>query len=304
MGITSSISLPLIMNGSTIGALTLSLLGREQEWSDDLVQRLEFVAGIFSSALLRSRTEVELEALRHNLSHVGRVTAMAELTASLAHELRQPLTAILSNAQAARRMLDRGVEDPKDLREILTDIVSDDQRASEVIRHVRRFIKKDGTPRSPVDVNAVVQDVVSFLRNDAIIRHVSVEVDLDPGLPSVLVDRVQLQQVFVNLLMNAFDALGTATERRITVRTRKDGTAIHVSVKDSGCGIPVGDIARIFDPFYTTKSSGLGMGLSIARSSIEAHGGQLWAENDKDGGATFTFTVPAMAEQSRSAREQ
>ena len=128
----------------------------------------------------------------------------------------------------------------------------------------------------------------------AFVQNVSVEADLDPGLPSVLVDRVQLQQVFVNLLMNAFDALGTATERRTTITTGKDGTAIHVSVKDSGSGIPVGDIARIFDPFHMTKSSGLGMGLSIARSLIEAHGGQLWAENNKDGGATFTFAVPVM----------
>ena len=294
IGITSNISLPLIIGGRTIGALTLSLLGREREWPDDLVQRLEFVAGIFSSAVLRSRTEVELDALRYNLSHVGRVTAMAELTASLAHELSQPLTAILSNAQAARRMLDRGVEDAKELREILADIVADDQRASEVIRHVRSFIKKDGTRRSPVDVNAVVQDVVSLLRHDAIIRHVSVEVDLDPGLPAVLVDGVQLQQVLVNLLMNAFDALGSASERRTIVTTRKTGTAIHVSVKDSGGGIPAADLARIFDPFYTTKSSGLGMGLSIARSLIEAHGGQLWAENNKDGGATFTFSVPVV----------
>ena len=294
MGITSSVALPLITNGTTIGALTLSWLGREQEWPDDLVRRLEFVAGIFSSALLRSRTEVELEALRHNLSHVGRVTAMAELTASLAHELSQPLTAILSNAQAARRMLDRGVADPKDLREILADIVADDQRASEVIRHVRRFIKKDRTHRSPVDINAVVHDVMTLLRNDAIIRHVSVDDDLDPGLPRVLVDRVQLQQVLVNLLMNAFDALDTASQRRIIVTTRKDGTAIRVSVKDFGNGIPVDDLACIFDSFYTTKSSGLGMGLSISRSLIEAHGGQLWAENNKDGGATFTFTVPVM----------
>ena len=292
MGITSSIALPLIMGGSTNGALTLSLLGREQEWSDDLVQRLEFVAGIFSSALARRRNEVELEALRHNLSHVGRVTTMAELTASLAHELSQPLTAILSNAQAARRMLDRGLEDSTDLREILADIVADNQRASEVIRHVRTFLKKDRTRRSPVDVNAVVQDVVNLLRNDAIIRHISVEVDLDPGLPLVLVDRVQLQQVLVNLVMNAFDALATASERRTSVRTRKAGTVVQVSVKDSGGGIPAGDLGRIFDPFYTTKSSGLGMGLSIARSLIDAHGGQLWAENDARGGATFTFTVP------------
>jgi len=226
------------------------------------------------------------------LSHFGRMAAMTEQTASLAHELRQPLTAILSNAQAARRMLDRGVNDAKDLREILSDIVADDQRANEVIRHVWAFIKKNETHRSSVDVNALVQDVVSLLRNDAIIRKVSVEVDLDPGLPPVLVDQVQVQQVLVNLLMNAFDALGTASERRTVVTTRKAGTAIHVSVKDSGRGIPVADLARIFDPFYTTKSSGLGMGLSIARSLIQAHGGQLWAENNKDGGATFTFTVP------------
>jgi signal transduction histidine kinase len=294
IGLTSGLGLPLITGAATLGALTLSTLGREQEWPDDLVQRLKFVAGIFSNALVRRHTEVELEKLRQNVSHVGRVTAMAELTSSLAHELRQPLTAILSNAQAARRMLDRGVEDTKDLREILSDIVADDQRASELIRQVRAFIKKDEPHRSHVDVNTVVQDVVSLLRNDANIRNVSVEVDLDPGLPLVLADRVQLQQVLVNLLMNAFDALGTASERRAIVTTRKAGTAIHVSVNDSGSGIPAAEFARIFDPFYTTKASGLGMGLSIARSLIEAHGGQLWAENNKDGGATFTFTVPVM----------
>ena len=191
-------------------------------------------------------------------------------------------------------MLNRGVADPKDLVEILSDIVADDQRASEVLRRVRAFIKKDKTPRRLVDINAIVQDVVSLLRSDANIRNVSVEVDLHPGLPLVLGDHVQLQQILVNLLMNAFDALGTARERRVMVTTHKAGTAIRVAVNDSGSGIPTADLARIFDPFYTTKASGLGMGLSIARSLIEAHGGQLWAENNKDGGATFAFTVPVM----------
>jgi two-component system sensor kinase FixL len=222
---------------------------------------------------------------------------MAELTASLTHDLGQPLTAILSNAQAARRMLNRGAADPKDLVEILSDIVADDQRASEVLRRVRTFIKKDKTPRSLVDINAIIQDVVSLLRSDANIRNVSIEVDLDPGLPAVLADHVQLQQILVNLLMNAFDALGTASERRTIVTTRKAGTAIRVAVNDSGSGIPAADLERIFDPFYTTKATGLGMGLSIARSLIEAHGGQLWAENNKDGGATFAFTVPVMEER-------
>src|SRR5262249_8926691 len=212
-GIPSSLAIPLIVGETTVGALTLSHLGREREWPDDLVHRLEFVARIFSSVLVRRRNVMELEKLRQELSHFGRVAAMTELTASLAHELRQPLTAILSHAQAARRMLDRGAEDTKDLREILSDIVTDDQRASEVIRHVWAFIKKGESHRSPLDVNALVQDVVSLLRNDAINRSVLVEVDLDPGLPPVLVDHVQVQQVLVSLLMNAFDALGTASER-------------------------------------------------------------------------------------------
>ena len=292
IGFRSGLALPLITGAATVGALTLSTIGREREWPDDLVQRLRFVAGIFSSALVRRHNEVELEKLRHNLSHYGRVAAVTELTTSLAHELSQPLTAILSNAQAAKRMLERGTEDTKGLHEILSDIVADDQRASDVIRHVRAFIRKDETYRNPVDVNVVVQDVVSFVRSAAIVRNVSVEADLDQGLPPVMVDRVQLQQVLVNLLMNAFDAMGSARERRTVVTTRKAGTAIYVAVKDSGRGIPAADLARIFDQFYTTKSSGLGMGLSIARSLIEAHGGQLWAENNKDGGATFTFTVP------------
>jgi signal transduction histidine kinase/ABC-type uncharacterized transport system substrate-binding protein len=296
VGITSGVGLPLIAGGATVGALTLSHLGQERQWPDDLVQRLEFVAGIFSSALVRRHNEAELEKLRHDLSHFSRVAAMTELTASLAHELSQPLTAILSNAQAARRMLDQGVEDTKELREILADIVTDDQRATEVIRHARAFVRKDETYRSHVDVNAVVRDVVSFVRSDAIVRKISMQVDLDPGLPMVIADRVQLQQVLLNLLMNAFDALGSAGERRTTVTTRKADTAIEVSVKDSGHGIPAADLERIFDRFYTTKSSGLGMGLSIARSLIEAQGGRLSAANNSEGGATLTFTVPLREE--------
>jgi len=294
LGITSAVSLPLIMNGRAIGALSLSVLGRERQWPDDLVQRLEFMAGLFSSAVLRHDAVVELERLRHELSHVGRLAAMTELTASLAHELNQPLASILNNAQAAGLMLDRGVEDLTEIREILSDIVADDKRASEVIRSLRTFIAKDEMSRSPIDVNVVVRDVVTLVRSDAIIRNVAVEVDLEPALPPVLVDRVQLQQVLVNLVMNAFDALGRAGERRITVTTRRVGTAIRLSVKDSGHGIPAEDLSRIFERFYTTKSSGLGMGLAIARSLVEAHGGHLWAENNKDGGATFIFTVPVI----------
>ena len=296
IGITSAISVPLIMYGRPIGVLSLSHVGGERQWPDDLVQRLQFVAGLFSSALLRHHNVVELERLRNDLSHVGRLAAMTELTASLAHELNQPLASILNNAQAAGLMLDHGVDDLTEIRAILSDIVADDKRASEVIRGLRTFIAKDEMSRNPVDVNVVVQDVVTLVRSDAIIRNIAVEVDLKPALPPVLVDRVQLQQVIVNLVMNAFDALDRAGERRITVMTRRVGTAIRLSVKDSGHGIPPEDLSRIFDRFYTTKSSGLGMGLAIARSLVEAHGGHLWAENNKDGGATFIFTVPVIEE--------
>ena len=294
LGITSNVTLPLIVGGTTTGGLSLSHLGRERAWPDDLMQRLDFVAGIFASALLRRHNVMELEKLRNDLSHFGRVAAMSELAASLAHELNQPLAAILNNAQAAARLIDGGAAGLKDLRAILSDIMADDKRASEVIRNLRAFIRKDERHRSAVDINAVVRDVVNLVRSAAIIRNVSVDVDLEPGLPPVFGDRVQLQQVLVNLLMNALDAVGSAIERRVLVTTRKAGPAIHLSVKDSGGGIPADDLARIFDRFYTTKATGLGMGLSIARSLIEAHDGRLWAENNEDGGATFTLRVPVM----------
>jgi signal transduction histidine kinase len=293
-GVTSGVAVPLIVGETMIGALTMSLVGRARDWPDDLVRGLEFIADIFSSALLRRRHEVELQKLRAELTHFGRVVSMGELAASIAHELNQPLTAILSNAQVAERMIDGGVEDLKDLREILSDIVADDKRAGEVIRRLRGFVKKDGAYRGPVNVFAVIQEVVGLVRNDALIRAVSVEVDVDPELPVVLADRVQLQQILVNLLMNGLDALSNAHDRRLLVTAGRVGVAIHVSVKDSGPGIPEVDLAHVFEPFYTTKSSGLGMGLAIARSLVEVHGGRLWAENNLDGGAMFTFTLPVM----------
>src|SRR2546426_4917724 len=169
LGIKSVVGIPLAAAGTAMGVLTLSTLRRAQEWSDDLVQRLEFVGGIFSSALLRQRGEIELRKLRRDLTHVGRVATMGELTASIAHELNQPLTAILSNAQVAERLIDSGV-DAKDIREIVSDIVADDKRAIDVIHRLRALFKKDDTNQRPLDVNALIQDVVSLVRSDATTR--------------------------------------------------------------------------------------------------------------------------------------
>src|SRR5262249_32260921 len=173
LGVRSKALIPLAAAGTAMGVLTLSTLRRAQEWSDDLVQRLEFVGGLFSAALLRQRGEAELRKLGRGLTHVGRVAGMGELTASIAQELNQPLTAILTNAQAAERLIDSGV-DAKEVREIVSDIVADDKRAGEVIRRLRAFVKKDDTQRARLDVNAVIPDVIALRPSDTIIRGVPV----------------------------------------------------------------------------------------------------------------------------------
>ena len=301
LGIKSVVGIPLAAAGTAMGVLTLSTLRRAQEWSDDLVQRLEFVGGIFSSALLRQRGEIELRKLRRDLTHVGRVATMGELTASIAHELNQPLTAILSNAQVAERLIDSGV-DAKDIREIVSDIVADDKRAIDVINRLRALFKKDDTNQRPLDVNALIQDVVSLVRSDATTRGVSIDLELAAGLPVVLADRIQLQQVVLNLIMNGLDAMRTSDDRRLAIATRvsADGV-VRVSVSDRGSGIAECELPLVFEPFHTTKPQGLGMGLSIARSLVEAHGGRLWAQNNSNGGATFSFTLPLSKERPSSS---
>lgn len=293
LGVRSSVSVPLAPGGRTIGAFALSTVAREQEWPTDLLSRIEFVGRVFATAMSRRRDELELQALRRDLTHVGRVASMGELAASIAHELNQPLTAILSNAQVAQRLIERGEADTPDLKAILGDIVADDRRAGDVIRRLRAFVKKDESQRVPVDVNAIVGDVVGLVRGDAVVRSLTVTTDLAPHLPAVLGDRVQLQQVILNLVMNGLDAMRDATDRVLLVGTAVEGDgAVCVTVTDHGVGIPEGEVGRIFEPFYTTKPQGLGMGLAIARSLIEGHGGRLWAENGKDGGARFTFVLP------------
>ena len=294
LGVSSAIVVPLMDGVRLLGALTFSLQRRAAGQPADLLERLGFVGGIFSTLLLRRRSEVELQKLRRDLTHVGRVSTMGELAMSLAHELNQPLTAILSNAQAAERLLAKGQTKPTELREILADIVADDKRAGDVIRRLRGFLRKDPPQRGSLDLNAVIQDVVLLVHNDTIMRNVAVVLDLAPRLPAVHADRVQLQQVVLNLIMNGLDAMRGVVGHPLGIATvlNQDGN-LQVAVSDRGVGLPEGDEQRVFDAFYTTKAHGLGMGLSIVRSLIHAHDGQVWARNNEDGGATFTFTLPA-----------
>ena len=252
----------------------------------------------------RKRAELEAQRSRQELAHFTRVSTMGELTASMAHELNQPLTGILANAQAARRFLDAPEPDLAELRAILVDIIEDDRRAADVIQRLRDLLRKGPAQVARLDINTVVRDVVRLVGSDALIRDVAIGLDLDPRPPLVVGDRVQLQQVVLNLLVNAMEAVseGANGDRALLVRT--EGTAsggVAVSVRDGGPGLRPGSEETIFDPFYSTKSGGMGMGLSIARSIVSAHGGVIWARNNPVRGATLQFTLPAAREAAREA---
>jgi two-component system sensor kinase FixL len=253
------------------------------------------VLGASTDITQRKATEIELREQRAELAHVARISTMGELAASLAHELNQPLTAILSNAQAALRFLGNKPADLEEVREILEDIVKDNSRAGEVIRRMRALVKKEELEFASLDMAILIRDVIMLVHSDAILQNVRIALELDDNLPLVRGDRVQLQQVVLNLLLNAFDAMKDcpASEREVRLQLRGNGMGlIQAAVCDRGTGMSSDKLDQIFLPFYTTKGDGLGMGLSICRSIVQAHGGNLWAENNPDRGATFFFTVP------------
>ncbi len=242
----------------------------------------------------RKHAEQEARQIRDELAHAGRIATMGEMAAALAHELNQPLAAILSNAQAAARFLSAPTPDLKEVRAILHDIADDDSRAGEVIRRIRSLVKKDRTDRRPLKINTILKDVIGLLHSDAVIRGIVVLHELEADLPKIEGDRIQLQQVVLNLLLNAFDAMHDrpSRDRVVIVRSRQVDSEVLVTVSDCGPGIPPQDMDKLFEPFRSTKPGGLGMGLSISRSIVASHGGRMWAENNATRGATFGFTLP------------
>jgi PAS domain S-box-containing protein len=253
------------------------------------------VLGASTDITRRKETELELQEQRAELAHVARVSIMGELAASLAHELNQPLTAILSNAQAALRFMSSKPGDLEEVREILQDIVQDNSRAGEVIRRMRALVKKEELEFATLDLVSLIRDVMALVHSDAILNNVRISLELEDNLPLVWGDRVQLQQVVLNIMLNAFDAMKEcpASERKVKLQAGAHGAElIKVAVTDYGTGLRGDNLDKIFQPFYTSKRDGLGMGLSICRSIIEAHAGHLWAENNNGTGATFYFTIP------------
>jgi len=244
----------------------------------------------------RRRTEIELQEQRRELTHLSRVAILGELSGALAHELNQPLTAILSNAQAAQRHLTQEPFDVAEVRDILGDIVEEDKRAGEVIRRLRALLRKGETQLQAVDIAEIAGEALTLAHADFVSRGISVFRELTPGLQG-RADRVQLQQVLLNLIVNACDAMAGREPggRKLTIRSGKgtDGM-VQISIADSGCGIALDTIDRLFEPFFTTKEQGLGLGLTICRSIATAHGGRLWAFNNPTGGATFCLALPAL----------
>jgi two-component system sensor kinase FixL len=231
----------------------------------------------------------------NEISRFARVRTLGGFAVSLAHELNQPLSAILANAQAARRFLADPDPPIDEVRSIIDDIDADDRRAGELIHAMRALLHHHEVQVVLLDLNEVVRGVTRILHGDFLLRRVTLVLDLDAPLPQVRCDLVQLQQVLLNLIMNAFEAMAETTtlDRRMIIRTRKgdDGCCV-ISVRDAGKGIHQQDFDRLFEQFFSTKQEGLGMGLSIARSIIESHGGRIWATNNSDVGATFHVALP------------
>jgi PAS domain S-box-containing protein len=249
-----------------------------------------------------TRAQEALQEAQAELTHVTRVTTLGELTASIAHEVNQPLAGIVINAEASLRWLGHAAPDMDEVRHAVERIISDARRASDVIRRIRDLSKKATPEMVPIDINDVIDDALLLVQRQVLNHRVDLRLDLESQLPRVLGDRVQLQQVVINLVINGIEAMAHVTDRPrwMSIRShRDDGGQVVLSVRDAGVGIDPENANRLFNAFYTTKREGMGMGLSISRSIVEAHGGRIWATNNEGPGATIQFSLPAHGESRR-----
>ncbi len=302
LGLKSLLAAPLAAAGASTGGFVMSCTRAEREWSRTVVDGARLLAQVFASLLARraaAARERAIEAVaaqdRAALQHMIRVDLLGQLSASIAHQLNQPLAAILGNAEAARTILGRDVIDLAEVRDICDDIISENNRAAEVIRRLGALYKRGEMTLAPVDLNALVDGTLELLRSEMQKREVRVETDLDAALPMVEGGEVQLQQVLLNLFLNAADAMAVtpAAQRKLFIKTGQAGGEVHIQVTDAGVGVPPEDIDTIFEAFWSTKPGGMGIGLAMCASIIAAHRGRVTAVNNDGAGATFSVSLPA-----------
>jgi two-component system sensor kinase FixL len=259
-----------------------------------VAERLGRVAERLQAERLVEEREQEL---RERLTHLTRVSVMGEMASSIAHEISQPLTAVATYAQACRRMVDAGITDSSLVRDALERIADEALRAGDIIHRLKDLVRKGETERTDCDINELVRNIENLASVDARLHEVKLRLELGSGLPAINADEVQIQQVILNLIRNGIDALDEleSADGEVVVQTSCVGGAIQVSVTDNGCGLPEDAEDELFQPFFTTKQSGMGMGLSISRSIVDAHGGRLWFSRNPQRGTTFFFTIPASA---------
>ena len=292
-GLKSACAIPIIASDEVIAVIEFFM--REPRGEDErLIKLITAVATQLDLAIERKRAEEQVRATQAELTHVSRVTTMGELAASIAHEVNQPLGAIVGNADICLRWLSDPPPKLPDLREALEDIANDGRRASQVISRIRSLVKKHVPEKIPLNLSDVAREVIDLVSHEAQRKQVAVTSDLAASLPPVTGDRVQLQQVLLNLVMNGIEAMNETelTSRVLTLKTAVSESGVLTAVYDCGVGINPTKADQLFKAFHTTKSGGMGMGLAISKSIIEAHGGKLWAESNRQGGATFKFTLP------------
>ncbi len=294
-GPKASAVIPMWGGGHVIGAASFGKFRSVRQWPAELLDQLALAVRLFGSAIERKQSEMAIRAVRTELRVASRRNVMSELVASLSHEINQPLGAILSNLGGVARLLTQGNQQPAMALEAVSSAIEDTKRTAEIVRRIRSMFKNHVEHKTAISIGPLIDEVVKLTAGEAAVRKIAVRVELSPTGQRVIGDSIQLQQCVLNLIMNAFDAISDANsqQRGVVVKVAPGKTGwVGVSVCDSGGGIDPAVANRLFEPFVTTKTEGMGLGLLVTRSIVESHGGRIWAEPNPDLGTTFKFTLP------------